>query len=167
MADINSDNFYKVLGVKKDATDNEIKKAYRKLAMKWHPDRNPKNKDAAEANFKKISAAYEVLSDEKKRKNYDQFGAEGPQMGRGPGGQGGPAGGPGFTTFRTSNMSSAHAEDIFRQFFGGQNPFGGAGVHHMDVDSDGSYDQSMGGGMGGLFGGPGGFSMGMPMQPPR
>ena len=66
-------NLYETLGVKRDATDDDIRRAYRKLARKHHPDVNPGNKDA-ETAFKKISAAYEVLSDEAKRKNYDEFG---------------------------------------------------------------------------------------------
>ena len=67
-----SNNFYKILWVEKNATQDEIKKAYRKLAMKYHPDRNKWNKEAEE-KFKEIWQAYEVLSDEKKRKNYDTF----------------------------------------------------------------------------------------------
>jgi molecular chaperone DnaJ len=66
-------NLYDVLGVKKDATDKEIKQAYRKLARKYHPDVNPGNK-SAESNFKEINAAYEVLSDAEKRKKYDKYG---------------------------------------------------------------------------------------------
>ena len=69
-------DYYKILGVSKSASANEIKKAYRKLAMKYHPDQNKGNKEA-EAKFKEISEAYAVLSDPKKRKQYDMFGAEG------------------------------------------------------------------------------------------
>lgn len=65
-------NPYDVLGVPRTATSDEIKKAYRKLAMKYHPDKNKGDK-ASETKFKEISAAYEVLSDEKKRKNFDTF----------------------------------------------------------------------------------------------
>jgi len=65
-------NFYDILGISKTSTNDEIKKAYRKLAMKYHPDRNKWNKEA-ENKFKEISSAYETLSDEKKRKNYDMF----------------------------------------------------------------------------------------------
>ncbi|MCC7170104.1 MAG: DnaJ domain-containing protein [Planctomycetes bacterium] len=68
-------DYYEALGVKRDASADEIKKAYRKLAMKWHPDRHPeKDRPAAEAQFKRISEAYEVLSDPDKRKKYDKFG---------------------------------------------------------------------------------------------
>ena len=61
-------DFYKILGIKKDATDAEIKKAYRKLALKWHPDKNPNNREEAEEKFKKINEAYSVLSDKNKRR---------------------------------------------------------------------------------------------------
>ena len=69
-----AEDYYQVLGVDKKASADEIKKAYRKLALKWHPDKNPNNK-AAEEKFKKISEAYAVLSDDKKRGEYDQFGS--------------------------------------------------------------------------------------------
>ena len=68
------ENLYEILGVQKNATPEEIKSAYRKLAMKYHPDRNPDNK-AAEDMFKKVTAAYDVLSDETKRRNYDTYGS--------------------------------------------------------------------------------------------
>ena len=69
-------NYYSVLGLNKGASDEEIKKAYRKLAMQYHPDRNADD-SKAEEKFKKVSEAYAVLSDKKKRGQYDQFGAEG------------------------------------------------------------------------------------------
>ncbi|MDR3298890.1 MAG: DnaJ domain-containing protein, partial [Candidatus Accumulibacter sp.] len=69
-------DYYDVLGIKKDAGDDDIKKAYRKLAMKYHPDRNPDNKDAEE-KFKEAKEAYEVLSDPKKREAYNRFGHAG------------------------------------------------------------------------------------------
>jgi len=75
-----SRDFYEILGVKRDASQEQIKKAYRKLARKWHPDINPGNKDA-EQKFKEISAAHECLGDEKKRKLYDEFGEDGLQAG--------------------------------------------------------------------------------------
>ena len=75
-----AEDFYKILGVSKDADQQTIKKSYRKLARKWHPDINPGNKEA-EHKFKDISRAYDCLSDEKKRKLYDEFGEEGLQAG--------------------------------------------------------------------------------------
>jgi curved DNA-binding protein len=70
-----AEDYYQVLGVDKKASADEIKKAYRKLAVKWHPDKNPTNKKASEEKFKKISEAYAVLSDQKKRQEYDTFGS--------------------------------------------------------------------------------------------
>ena len=82
-------DFYEVLGVNRDASDDDIKKAYRKLAMKYHPDRNPDSKEA-EDKFKEVKEAYEILSDSQKRAAYDQYGHAGvdPQAGMGGGGQG-------------------------------------------------------------------------------
>lgn len=102
-------NYYDVLGVSKTATADEIKKAYHKLALKYHPDRNPGNKEAEE-KFKEAAAAYEVLSDENKRKNYDQLGhAQYEQMGSMGGQQGG------------MNMDDIFGSfgDIFGDLFGG------------------------------------------------
>lgn len=103
-------DYYDVLGVGKSVDATEIKKAYRKLAMKYHPDKNPGDKEAEE-RFKEINEAYEVLSDETKRRNYDQFGHEGVN-GQGFGGAGG-FGGQGFGGF----------DDIFGDIFGDM--FGG------------------------------------------
>jgi len=108
------DDPYKVLGVKKNATDDEIQKAYRKLARQYHPDRNPGDK-AAEAKFKEIQSAFEIIGDKEKRAEYDQFGAVGAGAGGGPGGSG--------FHFRTGgggpNFDPGMAEKLFRQFFGG------------------------------------------------
>lgn len=70
-------DYYKILGIHNDASEEEIKKAYRKLALKYHPDRNSENKSFSDEKFKEISEAYEVLSDKEKRKIFDQFGEEG------------------------------------------------------------------------------------------
>ena len=76
---VHSDDYYEVLGVEKTATEDQIKKAYRKLAIKWHPDKNPDNKEQAEEVFKKVGEAYEVLSNAEKRQIYDRYGKEGLQ----------------------------------------------------------------------------------------
>ena len=81
-------DYYEILGVDKNASEDELKKAYRKLAKKYHPDANPDNKKEAEAKFKEVNEAYEVLSNPEKRKMYDQFGTADPNQGFG--GAGGP-----------------------------------------------------------------------------
>ncbi|KAI0701901.1 hypothetical protein C8T65DRAFT_656088 [Cerioporus squamosus] len=148
-------DYYKLLGVSRDASDDEIKKAYKKMALKWHPDRNAGSEDAAK-KFKEISEAFEVLSDKQKRTIYDQFGEEGlkgggvpPQGAGGPGGfssfGGFPGGGQTFT-FTTgpggsfssgggggrSGFSPTDPNKIFEQIFGmgglgGMGGFGGMG----------------------------------------
>ncbi len=114
-------DLYEVLGVKRDAADEEIKRAYRKLAREFHPDRNPGDKQA-EARFKEIQDAYDVLSDKTKRSNFDRFGTAEPKPGFGGGG-----GGPGFGGFGGGDaIDPAQAEAIFSQIFGGGgNPFAG------------------------------------------
>ena len=110
------EDFYKLLNVDRNASDAEIKKSYRSLAMKYHPDRNADNPEAAEAKFKQIKEAYEILSDPKKRSAYDQFGHAGvdPSMGGRPGG----FGGEGFS-------------DIFGDVFG--DIFGGGGRQRSNI----------------------------------
>lgn len=121
-------DYYNVLKVGRNATEEDLKKAYRKLAMKWHPDKNPNNKKEAEAKFKQISEAYEVLSDKQKREIYDQYGEEGLKGQGPPPGAGGSSpfsnggGGPNVFTFNPRN-----AEDVFAEFFGSSSPFGGMG----------------------------------------
>ena len=111
MAD-NKRDFYEVLGVEKGASAEDIKKAYRKAAMKYHPDRNPGDK-TAEEKFKEIGEAYEVLSDDDKRARYDQFGHAGVDPNFNPGGGG--FGGGGFGGFG----GFGDLGDIFGDFFGG------------------------------------------------
>jgi molecular chaperone DnaJ len=112
-------DYYDTLGVSRDASAAEIKKAYRKLAVKYHPDKNPGDK-GAEARFKQISEAYEVLSDENKRSLYDRYGKDALQGGAGMGGHGGfESMDDALKTF----MNAFGGDSIFESFFGG----GGAG----------------------------------------
>ncbi len=108
----NKRDYYEVLGVQKSASAEEIKKAYRKAAMKYHPDRNPGDKEA-EAKFKEVGEAYEVLSDDSKRQRYDQFGFAGVDPNYGGGGNG--PYGAGFSGFGDFGDFG----DIFGEFFGG------------------------------------------------
>jgi len=103
-------DYYKILEIERSSDESQIKKAYRKMAVKFHPDKNPNDKENAEARFKEINQAYEILSDPEKRKMYDQFGEEGLKNGNGEGG----------FPFQSSNP-----DDIFKMFFGDQVPFGG------------------------------------------
>jgi len=105
-------DYYKILGVSKEASTEEIKKAYKKLAVKYHPDKNPGDKEAEE-KFKNLSAAYEVLSDPEKRKMYDKYGIEGLQ-----------------------GMPHASANDIFAELFGGLFNFGSSGKSRGPKKSD-------------------------------
>jgi DnaJ-class molecular chaperone len=134
-------DYYDLLGISKGASADEIKKAYRKQALEWHPDRHKDDKQAAEKRFKEINEAYQVLSDPQKKSAYDQYGhaaftpgggggnpfAGGNPFGGGFGGQSGP-----FTYTYNSNGQNPFGNadfgdpfDIFEAFFGGGNPFGG------------------------------------------
>ena len=121
-------DFYKILGVNKDATEAEIKKAYRKLALKWHPDKNPNNREEAEEKFKKINEAYSVLSDKNKRKQYDHGG-------------------------NFDFDFSFNADDIFKDFFGGKDPFSEFFKFDDDNDFGGgfNFETNFGGDFGGSF----------------
>ena len=136
-------DYYEVLGVNRNASDDEIKKAYRKTAKKYHPDLNPDNPEA-EAKFKECNEAYEVLSDPQKKARYDQFGFAGVDpnygAGQGAGGFGGGFGG-GFD-------GDIDLGDIFSSFFGGG--FGGFGAGGVDLGD--IFGDLFGGGFGG-FGG--------------
>ena len=111
-------DYYEVLGVSKTATAEELKKAYRQLAKKYHPDANPNNKEEAEAKFKEVNEAYETLSDPQKRQMYDQFGFNGPQGGFGSGF----GGGNGYYSY-TGGGFDIDLDDIVSSIFGGG--FGG------------------------------------------
>ena len=112
-------DYYEVLGVDRNASDEDLKKAFRKLAKKYHPDANPDNKEEAEKKFKEVNEAYEVLSDKQKRQMYDQFGFNAP----GAGGQGGGyySYGSGFDGFGGFSDFGDFSDlgDIFSSFFGG------------------------------------------------
>ena len=121
-------DLYEVLGVNRDASEDELKKAYRKLAMKFHPDRNPDNKEAEE-KFKEGKEAYEILTDANKRAAYDRYGHEGvnPSMGGGGGGQG-------FDGFADA------FGDIFGDIFGGGGGGGGRGRSNVYRGADLRYN---------------------------
>ena len=158
-------DFYKILGVSRDADEATLKKAYRKRAMKWHPDKNPDNKEEANRQFKEISEAYQTLSDPKRKEIYDQYGEDGLKYGGEDMPRGGPgAGGPGFTSFRFANGGGGfggfkNPSDLFEEMFAdfggggfggssfGSSPFGGSQrMSFFSNDMDG-----MGSGMGGGF----------------
>jgi len=121
-------DYYEVLGVSRNASDSDLKKAYRRLAMKYHPDRNPGKE--AEQSFKEAKEAYEVLNDPKKRSAYDQFGHAGVDASAGFGGAGG-VGGGGFSDI---------FGDVFGDIFGGGTRAGGRRVHR---GADLRYDLSL------------------------
>jgi DnaJ family protein B protein 4 len=122
-------SYYKTLGVEKNANTDEIKKAYRKLSLKWHPDRNPNNKQEAESKFKEIGEAYETLSDTQKRRQYDMVGS----MGRG--------------VNNNANFNFQNADDMFKMFFSGMQSNGGTGMPGMPPGMMGGMPPGMMGGM--------------------
>ncbi|XP_054887341.1 dnaJ homolog subfamily B member 2 isoform X2 [Poeciliopsis prolifica] len=108
-------NYYSLLGVSRNASQDDIKKAYRKLALKWHPDKNPDNKEEAERKFKEVAEAYEVLSDKSRRDAYDRYGNDNVRH-------------SGSTTTDFSDLPEftftfRNPDEVFREFFGGQDPF--------------------------------------------
>ena len=127
-------DYYDILGISKTASADEIKKAYRKQALEWHPDRHKDDKEAAEKRFKEINEAYQVLSDPQKKSAYDQYGHAAFTPGGGnpfAGGILGGSTGPFTYTYTTGgdgksfgNFDFGDPFDIFEQFFGGGNPFG-------------------------------------------
>ncbi|XP_055609279.1 dnaJ protein homolog 1-like [Uranotaenia lowii] len=150
-------DFYKILGVSRTASDDEIKKAYRKLALKYHPDKN--KSPQAEERFKEVAEAYEVLSDKKKRDIFDQYGEEGLKGGIG-GGPGGSHDNNGSFTYEFHGDPRA----TFAQFFGTSDPFGsffgnnlgGSNIFYQELGGDmddpfGFGDRGMGGGFPGAF----------------
>ncbi|WP_237209635.1 DnaJ C-terminal domain-containing protein [Rothia nasimurium] len=142
-------DFYKVLGVAEDASEADIKKAYRKLARKYHPDQNPGD-EAAEKKFKEVSEAYDVLSDPKQKEEYDQIRKYG-AAGFGGAGGGFPGGFPGGGNFSYSTSGGAggiNIEDLLGGMFGGGAGFGGAGR------SAGGFPGGAGGFPGGGFSAP-------------
>lgn len=132
-------DYYDILGVSKGASADEIKKAYRKQALEWHPDRHQDEKEAAEKRFKEINEAYQVLSDPQKKSMFDQYGSVGGASAGGYGDPrggnpfGGGAGGPFTYTYSSGGQGNPFGTegfgdpfDIFESFFGGGNPFGGS-----------------------------------------
>ncbi|OQR82586.1 Type II (General) Secretory Pathway (IISP) Family [Achlya hypogyna] len=152
-------DYYKILGVPKNFNDRQLKKAYRTLALKYHPDKaDEADRDAAQAKFLEVAEAYEVLSDPKKKEEYDLYGADGPNAGP----QGGPQAGPqgGGRQFRGDPF------EMFNQFFGGGGGRRGRGGHQefqfSGMDGFGGF-----GGGGNPFGGGGSpFGGGRPQQQP-
>lgn len=145
-------DYYRVLGVAKDASEKDIKQAYRKLARKYHPDMNPDD-PGAEEKFKEVNEAYEVLSDPEKRKLFDQFGSEWKgweQRGGAPDDfwqqWGAGQGGRGYTyTTGPGDFGQGGFSDFFQQLFGG---LGAGGVRGYGRDADGGLGDLLGGGFG-------------------
>eukprot|EP00439_Symbiodinium_sp_Y106_P018818 s9348_g2.t1 len=157
-ANVHSADFYEVLGVPRDASDADITKAYRKLALKHHPDRNTDRMEKAKEEFQRIGEAYEVLHDPEKRKMYDQYGKEGAENAGAPGFHAS----PGFGT----GMTSEQAQQIFESIFGGRGMpgmpqgsymFAGSGMDGMGMPGMSMPDMGGGIDMSEIF-----MSMGMP-----
>ncbi|KAF5913876.1 dnaJ homolog subfamily B member 7 [Diceros bicornis minor] len=106
-------DYYEVLGVQRYASPEDIKKAYRKVALKWHPDKNPENKEEAERKFKEVAEAYEVLSNDKKRDTYNKYGKEGLNGGVGSH----------FDASFEYGFTFRKPDDVFKEIFGERDPF--------------------------------------------
>ena len=135
-------DLYNILGVAKTASQDDIKKAFRKLAMKYHPDRNPDNREEAEAKFKEAKAAYDILSDEQKRAHYDRYGYDA-VSGNGASG--------GFGGFGAGGFNADVFGDIFGDIFGGGRNRGGARQqqargHDLAYELDLSLEEAVNGG---------------------
>ncbi|MDO8684243.1 MAG: DnaJ C-terminal domain-containing protein [Armatimonadota bacterium] len=131
---VNYKDYYATLGVSRNATEKEIKQAYRKLARKYHPDVNPGNKEAEE-KFKEVSEAYEVLSDPDKRKKYDQFGDQWKRVGEAPPGWGDFPQGPGVGGFDYDVSGAGGFGDFFEMLFG--EPFHGTAARERRAPARG------------------------------
>lgn len=129
---------YEVLGIEKSSNLDQIKKAYKKLAMKWHPDKNPDNMQAAKQKFREISEAYEVLSDPEKRKNYDAYGFDGPKFSSASSFNFSDADSLFERFFKNTGFDSREDEDFFSSFLGRRHKTG----------SRGGFGTGMGMGMG-------------------
>ena len=116
-------DYYEILNISKTANENDIKKAYRKLALKWHPDKNPENRAEAEEKFKKIAEAYSVLSDPNKRQIYDTYGIEGLEGNRRRPGNSASFDSDNFGFSGFPHFGYQDAENIFKTFFNGRDPF--------------------------------------------
>lgn len=127
-------NYYEMLELTVSASEHEIKKAYRRLALKWHPDKNPDNQKEAEKRFKEISEAYEVLSDKKKREIYDRYGKEGLNRANSAGSSSRPSYDFSFDPFSQfgTGFHFRSPQDIFEEFFGTRNIF--------DIFDNGMFD---------------------------
>ncbi|KAL5553979.1 hypothetical protein UlMin_041380 [Ulmus minor] len=136
-------DYYDILKVKRNSSEEDLKKAYKKLAMKWHPDKNPLNKKEAEAKFKIVSEAYDVLSDPYRRQIYDVYGDEVLKSGEFPPS---PSSANGRSDFR---FNPRDAEDIFAEFFGGSDGGKGRGISRGGGGSSRLYKNDVVGGGGG------------------
>ncbi|XVE92551.1 hypothetical protein REPUB_Repub01dG0107400 [Reevesia pubescens] len=112
-------DYYNILRVSRNATEEDLKKSYKRLAMRWHPDKNPVNKKEAEAKFKQISESYDVLTDPQKRQIYDLYGEEGLKSAELSSPTGFSGGADGVGSWGAYRFNPRNAEDIFAEFFGG------------------------------------------------